>query len=69
MTGEISNRDKKHFIYQAVNMFISAVKLVNIVVNGDRLAFRASLKWPFNELQFLHIGLIWCVHVCVMVGF
>ena len=25
--GEISSRDQKHFLYQPVNMFISAVKL------------------------------------------
>ena len=39
MKEEITYRDQKHFLYQAVNMFISAVKL------GILLQFLALLQW------------------------
>ena len=38
MNGEISYRDQNHFLYQAVNMFISAVKL-------DILTWRLTRFW------------------------
>lgn len=40
------------FLHQAVNIFISAVKF-NMGVYGDLPCFWASLKWPFDVLQFL----------------
>ena len=48
--------DQNHFLYQAVNMFNSAVKLAILTwgVYGDWLPFRASLKWPLKLLFFWH---------------
>ena len=55
MNGEISHRDQNCFYLQGckhVN-FCGKVEHFHMGVNGDWLTFIASLKWPFEELQFL----------------
>lgn len=48
----ISHRDQNSFLQQAVNVFISAVKLDCLLITESvGLTFGARLKWPLVELQ------------------
>ncbi len=52
MNEGMSYRDQNHVLYQAVNEFTGHF---NVGHYRDWLASAASLKWPFEELQFWHI--------------
>jgi len=53
LNNERGHRNKNSFLYQALKMVISAVKLDILTwrVYVSRLASVVSLKWPFEELQ------------------
>lgn len=46
---------QNNFLYQATNMFISAITLVFEHGLLERLTHFWRLKWPFEEVQFLEI--------------
>lgn len=57
MNGDINYREQNHFLYQAVNMCLSAVsQSVLTIYHGGLWGLTRGWslpKWPFEELQFV----------------